>query len=390
MTREKALELIGSAAEELAAIDRAKEYAMWRPGAAAGLSAGLAGTEPFAPFMAMWLFTGDGAGQVVGARFGEWVVDRLVSGARPVEILAELAEEAQRNEAHYLEVSPVLGMRLEQGLTLQEGATLVAAADAPLWWRNGLVGPWLLPLGSIADDTAFLCQRYRVSPAFERRTSTQTAPAAEGVTLPPQAERNAVRARVRLACLLAGTGAVEMPISAIEPDGTSPFLAGRGNQMARPSQARPLVAMPVDGAIAQECFESLASFSGADSLARAIDRLGRARLSLSEVDRALDLGMAAEIALMHDHGTSNTEIAHKISGRAAWLTGSDPKERGEIFSRMKRLYEARSKAVHSGALSSKSKIDLDNSDRLVTQALRAILQRGSFPDWANLTLGGAG
>lgn len=390
MTRQKALELIGAVDSELAAIGRGKEYALWRPGAASGLSAELAGTEPFMPFSAVWLFTGDGAGQVVGARFGDWVIDRLVSGAAPDAILDELDEEVDRNEGSYLEVSPILGMRLERGHTLQEGVTLVAAADAPLRWRSGLVGPWLLPIGSIADETAFLCQRYRVSPAFERRTSTQSAPAADDITRPPQEDRNSVRERVRLACLLAGAGAVEMPISAIEPNGTSPFLARRGNETARPSQTRPLVPMPVDGEMAKECFEMLATFSEADSLARAIDRLGRARLSLNEVDRALDLGMSAENSLMHDRGTSNTEIAHKISGRAAWLIGSDPQERGEIFSRVKRLYEARSQAVHNGALSSKSRVDLNDSDRIVTQALRAILQRGRFPDWANLTLGGAG
>lgn len=235
---------------------------------------------------------------------------------------------------------------------LGEGITLTAAADAPLWWRNGLVGPWLTPVAIIAEDTAFLCQRYRVSPAFEFRGASHSPPAAESVTDPPQEVRTAIRTRVRLACLLAGEGAVEMPISTIEPDGTSPFLGGRGNQMARPSRARPPTTMPADGVIAKECFELLATFREVESLARAIDRLGRARLAINEVDRALELGMAAEIALMHDDGTSNTEIAHKISGRAAWLIGCNAEERGAIFTRMKRLYEARSQAVHKGALSS--------------------------------------
>src|SRR3546814_15004749 len=110
----------------------------------------------------------------------------------------------------------------------------------------------------------------------------------------------------------------------------------------------------------------------------------------SPVDRALELGIAAEIALMHAHSPANTEITQKIGGRAAWLLGRDPAEREAVFVDMKKLYQARSQAVHSGALSSKSTVDLDAADRLVAGAVSAILERGGFPDWNNLTMGGDG
>ena len=77
----------------------------------------------------------------------------------------------------------------------------------------------------------------------------------------------------------------------------------------------------------KRAFACLATFREVESLARSIDRLGRARLAASPVDRALDLGIAAEIALMHDHSPANTEIAHKIGSRAAWLLGQSPAER---------------------------------------------------------------
>ena len=57
---------------------------------------------------------------------------------------------------------------------------------------------------------------------------------------------------------------------------------------------------------------------------------------------------------------------------------------------MKHLYKARSDAVHSGVLPSKSKVDLDVADQLVVRVVQAILERGKFPDWASLTLGGQG
>ncbi|AMS44698.1 HEPN domain-containing protein [Aminobacter aminovorans] len=105
-------------------------------------------------------------------------------------------------------------------------------------------------------------------------------------------------------------------------------------------------------------------------------------------DRALDLGIAAEIMLMHDHSPANNEIAHKIGSRAAWLLGCSPEERAAIFSDMKALYQARSQAAHSGVLSTKSRVDLDASDRLITRAFNAIIERGHFPDWSILVMGG--
>jgi hypothetical protein len=57
-------------------------------------------------------------------------------------------------------------------------------------------------------------------------------------------------------------------------------------------------------------FDALSVFSEKDSLHRAIDRLGRARLALSPVDQALELGIAAEIALTHAETSGNSEITY--------------------------------------------------------------------------------
>jgi hypothetical protein len=165
---------------------------------------------------------------------------------------------------------------------------------------------------------------------------------------------------------------------------------GKENQATQSFAPQPVVCLPVEAVAVKRAFGCLATFLEVESLARSIDRLGRARLAASPVDRALDLGIAAEIALMHDHSPANTEIAHKIGGRAAWLLGRSPTEREVIFVEMKRLYQARSQAVHSGVLSSRSTIDLMSADRLVTRALFAILECGRFPNWNSLTLGGDG
>ena len=190
------------------------------------------------------------------------------------------------------------------------------------------------------------------------------------------------------AAFRASTGPVELPFSLLQPDRASLFVAGDGNQAGRPFAAMPLVAFSVKGTAVGRAYDLLATFRGGVSMARAIDRLGRSRLAINPVDRALELGMAAEIVLMHDHSPSNTEIAYKIGGRAAWLLGQTPAERATIFADMKSLYGARSQAVHSGVLSSRSTIDLDAADALVTRIFNAIIARGAFPDWSSLMMGG--
>jgi hypothetical protein len=243
----------------------------------------------------------------------------------------------------------------------------------------------LLPSG-----TSLLCLSFTVTPAFERRETGEPAQGGASVTVPEASQRDAMRKRVRLACLLASAGPVELPLTALRSDHGALFVAGEGNQAVHPFAAHPLVSFPIEAAAVKHAFACLATFREVESLARSIDQLGRARLAASPVDRALDLGIAAEIAFMHDHSPANTEIAHKIGSRAAWLIGRGVAEREAIFVEMKQLYQARSQAVHSGALSSKSIVDLESADRLVTRALLAILERGGFPNWNSLTLGGDG
>lgn len=135
-------------------------------------------------------------------------------------------------------------------------------------------------------------------------------------------------------------------------------------------------------------YGALTTFREKDSLRRAIDRLGRARLARSPVDQAWELGIAAEIALMHAEDSGNTEITYKIGSRVAWVLGKNPADSSKIFGEIKQLYQARSQAVHSGVLSAKSRVDLKFGDRLVAETLATILERGGFPDWASLTMGG--
>lgn len=174
------------------------------------------------------------------------------------------------------------------------------------------------------------------------------------------------------------------------PDRTALFAGGEGNIASRPIGAYPVVSFPTEATAVKAAYDQLIVFADSESLVRAVDRLGRARAARSPVDQVLELGIAAEIALMHGDSSSNTEITHKIGTRAAWLLGEDAEQRTAIFADIKALYHARSKAVHEGTLPKKSKVDLRDADILVTRILNAIAARSRFPNWSDLTMGGQG
>jgi hypothetical protein len=385
-TAPDAVAFLRGIAGELSEIRSGSDYSLWRDEAKHRVNQYLSRTEPFSDFATCWAFTGDGGGSAVGGRFGEWAIDRLVEKIAPEDIIALFMDEVARNAAIYEDVSPVLGIEIKEPLELGGGVRLMPpAADI----FSAFNYSWLLSWPRMPTGTGFLIQSYKVTPAFEQRLTEASEPTGSSTTQPTLSARDAIRRRFRLACLLGTIGGVELPMSAILSDRSALQSTG-GTLSGRPFAAHPLVAFPADMAVIKTTFGQLAAFAEGDSLTRAIDRLGRSRLAVHPVDRALDLGMAAEIVLMHDLGTSNTEITYKIGSRAAWLLGESAAERAQIFDEMKHLYKARSDAVHSGVLPPKSKVDLDLADQLVVRVVQAILQRGSFPDWTGLTLGAEG
>ena len=385
LRRKSALEILEGAAADLAQIHRGKHYAHWRQEAVPRLDDALAQIEPFNEFCNVWLYTGDGGGvAATPPRFGEWAIDRLVEKKTPDAIVTAFAAEVERNAANYSDVSPVFGVQIDGHCDLGNGVSLAPAPEELLasLLHYSLFQPMQLPAG-----TSLLCQSFKVTPAFERGTNDQVAKGLLSVTAPEASHRDTVRERVRFACLMASDGPVELPLNVLRPDHDALFVPGANNLAARPFGAYPLASYPVEAAVVKRAFELLGEFRDVEVLMRAIDRLGRARLAPLQVDRALELGIAAEIVLMHDHSSANTEISHKIGSRAAWLLGRDPGERKAIFVEMKKLYKARSKAVHSGTLAPESTEELNAADRLVARTLSTILKRGGFPDWNSLTMG---
>jgi hypothetical protein len=119
-----------------------------------------------------------------------------------------------------------------------------------------------------------------------------------------------------------------------------------------------------------------------------LDRLGRAGREQDLADRAIDLGIALESLLLHDidHG----ELSFRLSLRGAWLLGSDDTERLKIQTSLKKLYDLRSRAVHSGFVERNA--NTQNTISRATEICRGLIQKlialKCNIDWQRVVVGG--
>ena len=133
-----------------------------------------------------------------------------------------------------------------------------------------------------------------------------------------------------------------------------------------------------------------------DRLAIPLTRLNRAIRPRSPVDKAIDIGIALESLFFSDSGKMD-QISYTFRLRGAWLLGVNSEKRKILIQIFQRLYDCRSKAVHSGMLSDKIKIKgqkpfdsvrfLDIGIKACKLAIEQIINNKFFPDWDEITLG---
>ena len=127
----------------------------------------------------------------------------------------------------------------------------------------------------------------------------------------------------------------------------------------------------------------------------AIDRWVRSWTNKDLVDSIIDLGIAFESLYVPD--SDRGEIRFKLAVRAAWHLGKDKEDRNQRLRQLKQIYDRRSKAVHSGQPSQPVKFGTDEvsisefirrSQELCRDSIMKFLEKGQFPDWNSLIIGG--
>jgi hypothetical protein len=126
-----------------------------------------------------------------------------------------------------------------------------------------------------------------------------------------------------------------------------------------------------------------------DHLRIPLQRLGQALRRHRSVDRAIDLGVALEsLLLANDANIEQLSLTLRLRG--AWLLGNDASERRKYYEILKSIYGYRSKAVHTGKLkeTNQTREMLTAGSNACALAIIRILERGGFPKWEDLVLGG--
>ncbi len=153
---------------------------------------------------------------------------------------------------------------------------------------------------------------------------------------------------------------------------------------------------PVDPKVARSVVADYfdAPPSTRDTLHVALERLNQAQRRDNVGDRAVELSIAFEASLGdNDQG----ELKHKMRVRSARLLGGDLDKRKLCSAIVGKMYDIRSKLVHTGRASGsvKRKVGdlqiteseiIDRATVICAEVLREIMKRGSIPNWTEFDL----
>ena len=120
-----------------------------------------------------------------------------------------------------------------------------------------------------------------------------------------------------------------------------------------------------------------------------IDRWMRSKMDASPVDVFINLGTALESLYLEDTGNVG-ELRFRMALRAAWHLGSDRVDRSSLFDDFKKIYDRRSKAVHTGNLNQNERAPefMEMAQRQCLKAIVKVIEDGEFPSWDHLVMGG--
>lgn len=128
-----------------------------------------------------------------------------------------------------------------------------------------------------------------------------------------------------------------------------------------------------------------------------IDRWIKSKTSKTAVDKIVDLGIVLEAIYLSDV-SETTELSFRLRLRASWFLGKDKAHRQELMKDFSKIYEWRSKVVHTGKLPNKTRrmpftpeeveAFIAKAQDLCRASIMKILEDGKFPDdWNSLILG---
>lgn len=371
----------------------------------AGLTDILAQNPDLQVFNDRLFHTGFGAVRVTYEQLAQWLVYRA-SEIGPENTVDDLQKYCEMRGTPTYQVLAISGIEVEKKLELPNGITLVPFTCAPeSWVKNELIRQ-----GSIRKQAmaAFL------PPSKEDKPVSPSAALVRKISISPKSFKQGENG----AWPTKATQDLYEVCECLTLVGRSaPVQAGFWGQL---EDWVPCGTIPGGGTFAPPfsgtVFEGNYRFGNADyTLAKnivseyiALDESVRKaltvplrRLNLSRrrqnlVDKAIDIGIALEALLVYDL-SSNDPISFPLRLRGAWLLGRRAASREQYLQLFKSIYECRCRAVHTGQFRPKftKKLPLPLNDLLkkgedlCADMIKDVLEKGKFPEWEKLILGGS-
>ncbi len=357
--------------------------------------------DPFAATLALeptlqaindkWIRAPAGGGARISlASCAVYLIERSIEVA-PAEIISDLLRFAAELTVVVREMRAVEGLRIQHAIQLGDGLSivpreqLVSTGPGALIFSDGNVpshGFGAPPCAAIVRVETF-------------NVEITALPTGAMPPLTTSRSYDDLFASAMSAIVLASTGAPHFRQSFTIVDSPGwPWMAAPSFGASEPFPVPVPYSGPVDPERLIVAFRALRKFGNEMDLAIGKLESSRRRLRLDE--RMVDLGTALEIVLMHG-AESSGEIINKVATRAAWLIGGSGKDRLATFKTARDLYSERSKAVHTGKLkTTKNPSFLGDDhlyaeyDKLVSDVIFAIAERGTWPDWTRLVLDAEG
>jgi hypothetical protein len=321
------------------------------------------------------------------------LIERVIDGVSASQALTELVELVSSKTAKIYALKAIAGVTMEGVIELEAGVAVMPAADAP---------------PSLARETMFDISR-EGSRLYRGSVVTKAPPQAALIirgqmTVIHAAERN-LKEHQDLTAYIVSRQERALASLALSGGGCAPYVVSESSWINHPAYPYsgfggggfgthhgvfPTMGGAVDSGLAVEFYEKLGTMKDAERavLFRATERLARSRSHPLKVDQAIDLGIAAEMIFLHEMSGDRGELRFRTALRAAWLLGKDGKDRRAVFDCMRKAYDARSAAVHTGALADERFIEiLKLADGYCAEAMRLLIRRGGLPTaWDALVL----
>lgn len=335
--------------------------------------------------------------------FPHFLIDSIIGGKPAGTLVEEARAFAVSRSSASTFYAPIAGVTVTEPINIGDAVALVPWIDVPEVRQKKFFGPnggayalvpYALP-GMLSRASANLAVRGSLPECQVLFSSNEEAARAFETGVAP-GNRLAIPIRDIVRCLTIGS---ERAVAALGDwiqfdNPIANCLVGSGYSYSNAMfdnavYVSSLDPSKLDSAPISRLLRCYKAFNDADrdALNISVDRFNQALRRPDMVDRAIDLGIALEVMLLHGIGAKDRgEMRYRSSIRGAMFLGGEKPDRLITFRLLKEAYDLRSAAVHTGKLNAKQNQSsptetLEEVSKIYACVVRKLIERGSFPNW---------